>query len=355
MDSQEIARRRLCSQLLAGARPADPVDVVGHFGAMQAQEFALARWSVGQRCTGADDAAVRRAVDNGQIVRLHALRPTWHFVAAADVGWIQAATGARVHAFNAFYYRQHGMDDAFVDRVCPLVVDLLRGGQHLTRAEIGAALAEEGIEATGNKLAYVIMRCELEGLVVNGPMRGRQHTYASLAERVAGAYTPEDGVAELTRRYFTSHGPATVKDFAWWSSLTVAQIRRSLSTLDLPWWDVDGRRYYDVDSADPPTSAGVQVLQIFDEYVVAYTESRAVMNVAGLDLGTVSRNALVHSILLDSQVIGVWRRTTDRGTLVVQPRVAVRLTGKLRRSVEAAFDRHAWFAGLGLRLEWDAF
>jgi hypothetical protein len=115
VDGKEVARRRLHSQRLAGPPLADPVAVVRHFGAIQAQEYAVARWAVGQRCSGADDTALRRAVDEGAIVRLHALRPTWHFVAAEDVGWIQALTAPRVHTMNAFYYRQHGMDSVVVD------------------------------------------------------------------------------------------------------------------------------------------------------------------------------------------------------------------------------------------------
>ncbi len=264
VDGREIARRRLHSQRLAGPALADPVAVVRYFGAMQAQEYAVARWAVGQRCTGADDATLRRAVDEGSIVRLHALRPTWHFVAAADVAWIQALTAPRVHTVNAFYYKQHGLDSVVVERVMPLVVELLRGGRHLTRAEIGAALATDGLDAAGPRLAYYLMRCELEGLVGNGPVRGKQHTYALLAERGPDGLTPAapaDPLAELTRRYFASHGPATVKDFAWWSSLTVSQIRKALSTVELAQCDVDGRRFYYVPGEDHPEPEGVQVVQ----------------------------------------------------------------------------------------------
>jgi hypothetical protein len=239
--------------------------------------------------------------------------------------------------------------------VIPFIVDLLRGGRHLTRTEIGTALAADGLDAAGPKLAYYLMRCELEGLVGNGPVAGKQHTYALLSERGADAFTPADPLAELTRRYFAAHGPATVKDFAWWSSLTVTQIRRALSTVDLEQCDVDGRRFFYVPGDDPPEPDAVQVLQIYDEYVVAYTESRPIMNLAGLDLGTDTPNTLVHVILRGSQVIGAWRRVIERGTLVVQPRVAVRLTAALRRAIEAAFARHAEFAGHPLAIQWDVF
>jgi hypothetical protein len=358
VDGREIARRRLYGQHLAGTPLADPVAVVRHFGAMQAQDYPVARWSVGQRCSAAGDTDVRTAVDDGSIVRLHGLRPTWHFVAGVDAAWIQALIAPRVHAVNAFYYRQHGMDEATGSRTTRAISDVLRGGNHLTRAEIGAALAAKGIDAAGNRLAYLVMRCELEGLVVNGPMRGHQHTYALLDERVSGPLVldPDEALAELTRRYFTSHGPATVKDFAWWSSLTVSQVRRGLSMVDLEHSDVDGRRYWFVPGDPPPPSPSpdVQILQAYDEYVVAYTESRELINLAGLDLGTGSPNLLVHAILLDGQVIGVWRRVVDRGRIVVQPRVAIRLTTRLRTAIDAGFARYAVFAGVPVEIQWTA-
>ena len=347
MDGLEIAHRRLHAQHLSGSPLVDPVAVVGHFGAMQAQEFAVAKWAVGQRTMGYDDAAIQRLVDEGAILRTHALRPTWHFVTAADIGWIQALTGPRVHAFNGYMYRQHGLDDEAFGRTNKAIVGALRGGNHLTRKELGGVL-----DATGNRLAYLVMRAELDGLVANGPMRGKQHTYALLRERVPNPSTmePEAALAELTRRYFTSHGPATVKDFAWWSSLTVAQIRHGLALLGsaLTSEEFDGRTYWFAPSAPPvrDPSPTVHVLQGYDEYVVAFTDSRYVVNLGGLPVGTPNENMLIHPVVLDSQVVGYWRRFPERAALRVELTLAVTLTARQRRALAAAFARYADFAGV---------
>src|SRR5690348_1625275 len=125
MDAGEILRRRLRNQRLVGAGAADPAATVAWFGAMQAQEFGIAKWSVGQRTVGIDDAAVARALDEGLILRTHALRPTWHFIAAADLHWIQALTGPRVHSMNGPYYRGHGLDAATAARTNAVIVDAL--------------------------------------------------------------------------------------------------------------------------------------------------------------------------------------------------------------------------------------
>jgi hypothetical protein len=358
MDGLEIAHRRLYNQHLSVAPLADPVAVVGHFGAIQAQEYAVAKWSVAQRTSGFDDAAMQRAVDDGAVLRTHALRPTWHFVTAADVGWIQALTGPRVHALNAYYYRLHGLDDDLAAKTNSVLTEALRGGNHLTRKELAEVLGKAGIEATGNRLAYIVIRAELDGLIANGPMRGKQHTYALISERVPAALTlePDEALAELTRRYFASHGPATVKDFSWWSSLTITQIKRGLSLAGsaLAHEDVDGHTYWFAPAGPPPRdpSPTAHVLQAYDEYVVAYTESRKVINLDGRPLGIPGENVPIHPIVLDSQLVGFWRRVVDRGGITAQPSLAIELTARQRRAVEAAFARYADFAGLPVTVSW---
>ena len=129
MDGWEAAHRRLRSQHLSGPGLADPVAVVRHFGAIQAQEYPVAKWSVAQRTSGFDDAAVQRLIDGGAILRTHLLRPTWHFVAADDLGWMQALTADRVHVLNRYYYRQHGLDAEWFGRTNAVIAAALRGGK----------------------------------------------------------------------------------------------------------------------------------------------------------------------------------------------------------------------------------
>jgi hypothetical protein len=364
MDAREMARARLRNQHLVGpvdgVIAAKPAAVVARFGAMQAQEFAVARWSIGQRARGLDDAAVQRAFDEGTILRTHALRPTWHFVAATDLVWIQRLTGPRVHAFNAYYYRSHGLNADTANRTNEAITGALRGGNALTRSELAEALASAGLPASGNRLAYVVMWAELDGLIASGPLRGKQHTYALVSER-ASAQRQLDGdaaLAEFTRRYFTSHGPATVKDFAWWSSLTQAQIRRGIGLLadELASIEVGGLRYW-YGASDPTTMDGfnptAHVLQAYDEYVIAYRESRSVMNVAGLALDLPNANALVHPITVDGQLAGLWQRETGPARITARVRPLQRWTVEQRREIEAAFARYAAFAATAVVVEVD--
>jgi len=356
MDAGEILRRRLRNQRLVGAGAADPAAIVAWFGAMQAQEFGIAKWSVGQRTVGIDDAAVARALDEGLILRTHALRPTWHFIAAADLRWIQALTGPRVHSMNGPYYRGHGLDAATAARTNAVIVDALRGGPALTRDELAQALAAAGMPATGNRLAYVVMWAELDGLIANGPMRGSRHTYALVEERatVQTELSGDEALAELTRRYFISHGPATAKDFAWWSSLTLTQVRRGLHLVGtgLSRVDVGGVTYwFDPSTVDAGgTGPAAHVLQAYDEYTVAYRESRSLIRSA-VETEPPQENASVHSVILDGVLAGVWRARRDGDAIVARLRQVRRLRAGQRRLVDDAFARYAAFAGVPVRVE----
>ena len=228
---RDLIRRRLANQHLAASTLRSPAEIVAWFGAMQAQEYPAARWALGLRARGLDDAAVAQAFDDGAILRTHAMRPTWHFVAPADIRWMQALTGPRVQALNAYYARKNELDGKTVAR--SRGGDRTRrsaGGRHRTRPELAAALGKAGIPAAGQRLAYLMMSAELDQVICSGPRRGKQFTYALLDERAprARVLPRDEALGELTRRYFTSHGPATLRDYVWWSGLTMKDARRGV-------------------------------------------------------------------------------------------------------------------------------
>jgi hypothetical protein len=338
VDGREVAQRRLRTQHLVGARLPDPVAVVRHFGAVQAQEYAYALWGVDQRTPGVGAAAMRRLIDDGDIVRTHALRPTWHFLAAEDVGWVQALTGPRVHAFNAYYYRHHGLDPASAEQTNRLITGALRGGNHLTRNELADVLAAGGFPATGNKLAYVVMWAELDGLIVNGPMRGKQHTYALVEERVPvpRELSGDAALAELTFRFFAAHGPATVKDLAWWSSLTVTQIKRGLDLVGsaLESAVLDGLTVWFDPAAptDGDTAPTAFLLQAYDEYLVAYSNTKFAFNPDGIEV----QRALMHPVVVDGQLAGFWGRKSSGPEVGLQRTLTVRQ----RKALDAELARY---------------
>jgi hypothetical protein len=202
---------RLHNQWLARSTARRTAAVVERLCAVQAQDFIGAKWAIGLRANGLDDAAVEAAFDRGDILRTHVMRPTWHFVSPADIRWLLALTSPRVHQASQFYYRQHGLDAKTMSRVHKVLAAELQGGRFRTRTELAAALAKRGIEASGPRLGLLTIHAELEQVMCSGPARGKHLTYALFDERApsATARSPRDPDAELASRYFASHGPAT--------------------------------------------------------------------------------------------------------------------------------------------------
>lgn len=352
-----IAQRRMRGSLLWHEPLSAPEDVVGWFGASQAQEYEPAKWSVAMRTSGVRNADLDWLVDEGRILRTHALRPTWHFVRPEDIRWLQTLTGPRVHVLNGHYYRLHGLDKELMGRCERLVGRWLDEDGDLTRNEIGERLGVAGIEAEGNRLAYIMMSAELNGVVCSGRRRGATHTYALVSRRAPDALqlTEDQALCELIVRYFQSHGPATIGDFRWWSSLTVAQIRRGLELAGdrLHSEKVGEHVVWSVDPTPvrPPAHPTVHLLQPYDEYTVAFADTRRAVDAAGVDTPprVIDGRAFYHALIVDSQLAGWWRRRLGRAHVELEVRFSRHLSEgecELLRDAGRAYGR---FHGLPVR------
>ena len=358
MNAPEIARRRMHGQHLWGPPLEKPEDVVHWLGALQAQEFALAKWSVAQRAAGVNAEAMNKAFADGAILRTHLLRPTWHFVLPADIRWILQLTGPRVHALNAFGYRQLELDGTVLARSTGLIARALEGETHLTRRELAAMLERSGIVAGGPRLAHVLMYAELEGVICSGPPRRKQQTHALLDERAPDAITldRDEALAELTRRYFTARGPATLKDYLRWSSLTATDGRAGLDMVGsrLRQEVVGTRTYWFAAPSPGPRATGrkrVDLVQGYDEIVMSYGESKDVL-FAWMDgeVTPADRPVFLHAILLDGHLIGHWR-PVPKGKQVVVDTVFYRpLKEGESRALDGAVERYGRYMGMPVTL-----
>ncbi|MHB8717709.1 MAG: DNA glycosylase AlkZ-like family protein [Candidatus Dormibacteria bacterium] len=225
MNVAQLRRLRLASQRLASPGSLAPEAIVAHLGAVQAQDLAAALWALGLR-SGAAQHTVRDLLDAGVVLRTHVLRPTWHLVMPADVHWMLQLTAPRIAAGNDRRLRQLGVMRSQLERCLALIEQHLGGGNHRTRMELGRRLAADGMLLDSAALTHVTMAAELERLVVSGPTRGRQTTFALISERapLPPGFDRDAAVATLVRRYFSSHGPATLADCAWWCGLASADV-----------------------------------------------------------------------------------------------------------------------------------
>jgi hypothetical protein len=351
--AEVILPLRLHHQLLAGAKPARAVDVVERLGAVQSQDFIGAKWALGLRASGLDDAAVEAAFNRGEILRTHVLRPTWHFVTPADIRWMLALTAPRVHQASKFYYRQYGLDAKTLSRVHKVLSTELAGGRALSRTELAAALAKRGIEAKGPRLGLLTVHAELEQVMCSGPVRGKQLTYALFDERAprAKARTPRDPAVELATRYFASHGPATLRDYVWWSGLTVAQAKTGIEHAPLEPREIDGRTYWAREWESVRMPPATFLLPNFDEYLIAYKDRDLLLPTGPAPRGGIAGlNAFEHPLVVDGVLAGHWTRRVSGRTTRVELVVKAPLGPKQRRAVTAAAGRLQAFSGAGLQV-----
>jgi hypothetical protein len=287
-------------------------------------------------------------------LRTHVLRPTWHFVTPADIRWILELTAPRVHLRNAPYARSLAVDPALFLQSEAVLSQALEGRHYLTRAELGQALAQAGIQASDLRLTLIVMHAELEGLLCSGPRRGKQFTYALLSERAPQAvrYPREQALAELARRYFCSHGPATLKDFSWWSGLTLAEARTGVAAAGatLSSIEIDEQEYW-LDAALDPAPAPlpeIYLLPTYDEFLVGYAGFGR--NRRGE--GDEQPGSPFDATLLGSsgQVLGTWRRTLEKKAVQITFRPFRPFTPDEQAAAKAAANRYGDFLGLEVKV-----
>jgi Winged helix DNA-binding domain len=354
-----VAAGRLAAQEISRHSFSAPADVVAWLGAMQAQDYAAAKWAVGLRLPegAATDGTIEAALAQGTVIRTHALRSTWQLVAPEDVRWMVALVAPRLVVRLATRHRQLDLDAATFRRSHAVLEKALGDGGHRTRHELAIVLERAGVSTTGQRLAHLLGRAELEGLICGGARRGKQLTYVLLDRRVPrqrGLLARDEALAELARRYFRSRGPATVADFSWWSGLAPSDARAGLASIQSTlvadvvggqtWWRSNER-------AGAAPAAGAYFLPAFDEYLVGYRNRDAVLDPKHVTRLNAGGGMLDPCVVLDGRVVGTWRRTLGRATVAIELDLFVKLSPRQHQTVSAAACRYGQFLGLEAQLD----
>jgi hypothetical protein len=327
-----------------------PGALVGWLGAVQAQDYGAAKWALGLRLSGkSTDDLIERAVDDGVIIRTHAMRWTWQFVSPADVRWLLALVAPRLVSRAGRRHRELGLDAATLRKSNAVIEKALGDGRHWTRDEIAERLSKSRISPAGQRLPHILAFAELEGLICSGARRGKQSTYALLDARVLQVGKPvtrDEALSELARRYFLSRGPATVADFTWWSGLAPADARDGLESVEstLASEVVGGRKYYRGDRGRSRAASGVAyLLPAFDEYLVAYRDRETVLEPRHVQRINAGGGMLGPCVVVDERVVGTWRRELGRSTVAVEIRTFEKPSTSRQRAITSAARRYGAF------------
>jgi hypothetical protein len=347
----KIAHQRLHNQLLGQHPLATPGEIVAWLGAVQAQDYLASLWALGLRLPNATESVIEQAIAEHSIVRTWPMRGTIHFVPPADAKWMLRHLTPRVITRAQSIYRTAGLDEAQFAQSRDLVERALQAGKPLTRNALYEVLEAGGIVTTNYRGLHILGYLAQMGLICFGPREGKQPTFVLLEAWVPDLRMLErdDALAELARRYFTSHGPATAHDFAWWTGLSLGDARAGVEAVksQLVEETITGQTYWWAEATPgaPVNSPGVYLLPAFDEYLVSYKDRSASVDLQNSVVGS-SQVHLGPVIVSDGQVIGTWKRTFKQGAVVIEATYAQTLTSAERAGFEAAAWRYGEFLGM---------
>lgn len=375
-----VALQRLHAQHVTRTEFRNPHEVVQWLGAIQAQDYASAAWSVGVRLPGATQSAIEQAIAERTIIRTWALRGTLHLVSAADIKWLLALLSPKLLTRFAPLYREAGLDESTVTQSYEAIASALEGGKQLTRAELFADLAQVGLSMEGRRGSLLLNRAGYEGLICLGAKCGKQDTYTLLDEWMsdkwltekrgregsvpdgklptAKSLTRDEALAEFALRYFTSHGPATVHDFAWWTGLSLADARAGLEAVksQLVEETIEDRSYWRSPrmlQSHPPeqeSSARAYLLPGFDEMILGYTDRSASLDPSHTKRVVGVNGIFAYTMILDGRVVGTWKRIFRKSAVHITMRPFHPLPAETTPTFAAAAEHYAAFLGLPLVL-----
>ncbi|QDA59294.1 winged helix DNA-binding domain-containing protein [Hymenobacter jejuensis] len=349
MNAFDIAQLRLANHQLTAPRFTHPAEVAAWFGAIQAQDYAQAKWALGIRVPGATEETIEQAFADKSVVRTSLLRGTLHVVAAADIRWLLTLVGPRRIAACATLYKKEALDDATFDLCKDLLINSLQGGNQLTREELSSVFGQAGIEATGFRLSHIIQRAAFSQLLCYGTRRGASPTFTLLDEWIAPSrpLSREEALAELAKRYFTSHGPATLPDFAWWSGLTLKEAKQGLELNKsvLVCETLDGETYWlsPATTAPQPPNPDTQILAGFDEYVLGY-RNRSICLPEAYTRQVITVNGIFNpTIVQNGRVLGTWARMHKKDSVVVTKKLFGPVSQATDQEIQTAAERYSHF------------
>jgi hypothetical protein len=337
-------------------------NVVSRLGAVQAQDYMMAQWAVGLRLPpGTQQQEVEAALQSGTIIRTHILRPTWHLVAAEDLRWMLQLTAPPILRLIVSLFNKDGISPSSIHHSLDVIGHALEGGRHLLRQQLHEALQQAGIVYQPGQMSLLMMYAELNALVCSGVYKGRMPTYALTDERIgpaaANTFSRTEALGTLALRYFRGHGPATMTDLCWWSSLSKTDARLGLNQVQdqLKSATVDGQQYWFQDDMEPALEYGTLLLPAFDEFLVGYKDRSATLAPA-YNAQVITKNGIFKPVILDhGRVAGIWSSTPVKNGLRIQARLFDAGPAPEPPALQQATDHYSRFKGLTASLKVEGF
>ena len=309
---KQLALLRLKSHRIETEKKMSPADLVSYMGAMQAQDFAMMKWAVALR-SGSDvtESTVEADFNEGNILRTHLLRPTWHIVANEHIDWLMDLTSPFIKADIKHRFIAWELTEAILHRAYDVIGKNLAGNKHLTQDEVMEILNREGINTEEGRSYHLMRWAELDKIVCSGILKDGEQTYALYDERVRlkSQLTQEEALAKLALTYFTGHGPATISDFVWWSGLPATLAKKGMETVAKQLQPIvcDKKTYWMANEATIPKKSSVTLLPAFDEFIIAYKDRSATIDSPHNSKVVSSNGVFRPTVTIDGITVGIWK------------------------------------------------
>ncbi len=357
MTLTDVPNLRLENQKISQTSFTKPEEVVSWMGAMQAQDYLGSLWAIGLRTKNYTEKDVEKAIVERKIVRTWPMRRTLHWVAAQDVHWMVRLSSERVIKTYAAHMPMLGLSEEIISKARKIVTKALSGGKCMTRDSIYRLFTEAKIPADQSRGIHILWRLGQEAIVCFGPRQGKQQTFTLLDEWVPQKrkISREEAIGEVTLRYFTSHGPATIQDLAWWSGLTVADVKAGVASVKSKLEEeiIDGKQYFMARSQSKITqSQATLLLPAFDEYFISYKDRSAVINPEHISEVNHGLNGMFAPIIvINGRIVGTWKRDIGKKGITVMPQPFNKFTNADRQQIAAAARRYGTFLGFSVRVK----
>jgi hypothetical protein len=351
MNLQDIAILRLANQRIAGAGFLTAKDTIGWMGAMQAQDLAMAKWAVGIRTVDSTEQSIEEAINAGEILRTHLLRPTLHLVSAENNRWMLELSAPQIKSALKSRNNELGLTGEIVAKSNRIIENALKSDSHLTREELMAELVRGGINADNNRGYHLILFAELDGLICSGRLVGKNLTYSLMDQRTPKIkhWTRDESLVRLAGLYFSSRGPATLQDFIWWARLSTIDAKRALEMAgpELDQETVDSQVYwFSKFQSNPIISPDeVYLLPAFDEYIICYADRTASLLQKDFNKAVSSNGIFRPVIVVNGRVIGIWKKEIKKDKLIVKPNFFASPDKSIVSKIENAANRYGSFFG----------
>ncbi len=323
MNLTDIANKRLKSQLIDNKKNKKAKDIVEWMCAMQAQDFSMAKWAIGVRLDDSTNTQIDTAINKGEILRTHLLRPTWHFVSAEDIYWIIELAAPQIKSLIRSRNNQLELTATVINKSNDVIEKALENEKQLTREVLIAELTKAKIRTDENRASHILLCAELDKIICSGGLQGNKQTYALFEKRVKqkNILNREEAVSILAKKYFNSRCPATLQDFIWWSGLSVKEARFGLENIksDLRSETIDSLVYWMPDSFNVSITNinSIYLLPAFDEFLISYKNRSASIH-PSLQKKAVSDNGIFRPIIVvNGQVTGIWKRTIKKDNVII--------------------------------------